>query len=368
MAEVGGVIAERPIAASDRIGAGTAWAVSVLAGLAVLGMLARAPRFRISEASGESVGERIRLPQAAMCLAQATAGLPQATAGLPQATAFSPQQAAAVSAAPEAAKPAALSITWKDRMLTLRGRDLAGGEIVTNYLEAYCRAGSTDRDWSETVISHKAQLLSAEPSAAPRKIRLRDTLADGVTVEHTITCGDDEVDFQLVAHNPTQTDSAVHWAQPCVRLDRFIGADVAHSRDEQPPYIRNCFLLVGGKAVRLPTTPWATKARYTPGQVYAPAGVDRNDVNPRPLSAIVPSGGLCGAYSKDGKQIFAIAWAPYQEVFQGVITCMHSDFRIGGLKAGETKRIHGKMYVVAADMDKLLARYRKDFPEQAQAK
>ena len=27
----------------------------------------------------------------------------------------------------------------------------------------------------------------------------------------------------------------------------------------------------------------------------------------------------------------ATAWEPYQELFQGVIVCMHSDFRIGGL-------------------------------------
>mgnify|MGYP000506705264 CR=1 FL=1 len=31
-------------------------------------------------------------------------------------------------------------------------------------------------------------------------LRLRDTLADGVTVEHTITTSEDEVDFRLAAH------------------------------------------------------------------------------------------------------------------------------------------------------------------------
>ena len=30
----------------------------------------------------------------------------------------------------------------------------------------------------------------------------------------------------------------------------------------------------------------------------------------------------------------ATAWEPYQELFQGVIVCLHSDFRIGGLEAG----------------------------------
>ena len=59
----------------------------------------------------------------------------------------------------------------------------------------------------------------------------------------------------------------------------------------------------------------------------------------------------------------ATAWEPYQELFQGVIVCLHSDFRIGGLKPGETKHIRGKIYLIDADVDALLKRYRSDFPE-----
>ena len=61
--------------------------------------------------------------------------------------------------------------------------------------------------------------------------------------------------------------------------------------------------------------------------------------------------------------IFAISWEPYQELFQGVIRCVHSDFRIGGLEPGETKRIRGKIYLVPNDVPALLTRYEKDFPE-----
>ena len=113
-----------------------------------------------------------------------------------------------------------------------------------------------------------------------------------------------------------------------------------------------------------PTEPWADKARYTPGQVYAPRHVDRNDVNPRPLSPLVPSHGLTGCFSADEKMILAMAWEPYQELFQGVITCLHSDFRLGGLKPGETKHVRGKLYVVPADVDALFRRYARDFSEQ----
>jgi hypothetical protein len=62
--------------------------------------------------------------------------------------------------------------------------------------------------------------------------------------------------------------------------------------------------------------------------------------------------------------IFATAWEPYQELFQGVNVCLHSDFRIGGLKPGETKKVRGKIYFVPADVEALVKRYEKDFPEQ----
>ena len=60
----------------------------------------------------------------------------------------------------------------------------------------------------------------------------------------------------------------------------------------------------------------------------------------------------------------AVAWEPYQEIFQGVIACMHSDFRIGGLEPGESKRIRGRVYLVPNDVPALLERYQRDFPEQ----
>jgi hypothetical protein len=259
------------------------------------------------------------------------------------------------------AEPPGLAIAWEKNFLTIRG-EFPGGEIRVHYLEAYCRPGSTDRDWRETVIPHMAEKLAVSDDG--RTIQLRDKLADGVVVEHTITAGKDEVDFRLRAHNPTDKPSEAHWAQPCIRVDKFAGTTNADARALVPEYARKCFLFLDGSLHRLPTLPWAEKARYVPGQVYCPKDVDRNDVNPRPLSDLVPSSGLCGCFSADEKQIMAVAWEPYQEIFQGVIACIHSDFRLGGLTAGETKRIRGKLYVVPADIPALVARYERDFPEQ----
>lgn len=255
-----------------------------------------------------------------------------------------------------------LSIQWDKNFLRVRSDRIPGGEIEINYLEAYCKPGSTDRDWRETVIPHTAEKRAVSPDGSV--IQLRDTLRDGVIVDHTIKAGKDEVDFQVEARNPGKEASLVHWAQPCMRVDKFTGCTREDARALVPRYARKCFLFVDGKLTRLPTEPWAEKARYTPGQVYCPRGVDRQDVNPRPLSSTVPSHGLTGCFSADEKMILAIAWEPYQEIFQGVITCMHADFRIGGLKPGETRRIRGKLYLVPADADALFRRYLRDFPQE----
>jgi hypothetical protein len=254
-----------------------------------------------------------------------------------------------------------LTIEYEPGWLSINGSQLPGETIRIHYLEAYCRAGSTDADWVQhTVVPHETEIL--ELSDDRRVLRLRDTISDGVTVEHTITAGIDEVDFRLTAHNPTEHRSEVHWAQPCVRLAAFTGFDEQGGDIED--YLSKCFVFLDGELCRMPTRDWATTARYTPGQVWCPAGVPRTDVNPRPLSELVPSNGLIGAFSGDESMIFATAWEPYQELFQGVARCLHSDFRIGGLEPGETKEIRGKIYIVPADVPALLARYEKDFPER----
>ena len=253
----------------------------------------------------------------------------------------------------------ALSLTWEKEMLTIRGNHLPGGALEVWYLEAFCRSGSTRRDWKQTVIPHTTQLVEASPDG--RLIKLQSRLSDGVKVDHEIRAGRDEVDFRVVATNPTGTASQAHWAQPCIRVERYAGIKREHASEA---YLPRCFVYVDGKSARLPTTPWAREALYTPGQVWCPEGVSRDDVNPRPLSSIVPSNGLIGCVSADGKELMATAWEPYQELFQGVIVCLHSDFRIGGLKPGETKSIRGKIYLIPADFTALRARYRRDFPGQ----
>jgi hypothetical protein len=249
-----------------------------------------------------------------------------------------------------------LHVSWKDSILTIAGPDLPGREMKVLYIEAYCRPGSTDRKWEQTTMGHKTHLVSAAPDG--HSLTLECTLRDGVVVRHEITAAADNVDFRITTTNPTTQPSRADWAQPCVRVDAFTGRN-------QQTYLEKCFIFLDGKLSRMPTRDWATKALYTPGQVWAAKNVNRADVNPRPLSPAVPDNALIGCFSADEKKLLAIAFEPCQELFQGVITCLHSDFRIGGLAPGETKKIHGKIYILPADVDALLSRYKKDFPDHA---
>jgi hypothetical protein len=255
-----------------------------------------------------------------------------------------------------------LTLARDANWLIIRGAHLPKGEIKINYLEAYCRAGSSDADWTKhTFVGHKTHLVSA--SADGKEIRLHCDVNDGLTVEHVITAGDDEVTFDLTVKNPTDHVNEAQWAQPCVRLGDFAGVETPDPKCVDIKLSQG-FIFLDGKLAKMPTQPWATQARYIPGQVWCPKNVPRTDVNPRPLSTLVPSNGLIGCFSQDGQWIFGMAFEPYQELFQGVARCLHSDFRIGTLKPGESKRVHGKIYLMRNDAEALLKRYAKDFPEQ----
>ncbi len=254
----------------------------------------------------------------------------------------------------------AITLERDKNWLILHDERVPTGKIRINYLEAYCRPNSTDADWHDTTIGHKTELTNI--SENKKNMQLSCTLSDGVIIKHDIRSSEDEVTFEIKAHNPTALISQAHWAQPCIRIGEFTG--FPHRGKELNDYLPKCFIFINGKLERMnEVKPWAMKARYTPGQVWCPTDVPRKDVNPRPLSSLIPSNGLIGCFSKDEELIFAVAFEPYQELFQGVARCLHSDFRIGGLKPSESKRIKGKIYILENKPKKLLARYKKDFPK-----
>jgi hypothetical protein len=258
---------------------------------------------------------------------------------------------AASCAAPPPRFAPELRLSWEKNMLAVHSPEIPGGRMDTWYLEAFCRSASTNRDWKLTTIPHSTEKLA---DSTDRRILLRSRVEGGVEVDHEITVAPGEVRFEVVAVNkgPRYVDAV--WVQPCTRVGAFCGGD-------KQTYIPKSFIFVGGKRTFLDQARRTEEAVYKGGQVYVPADIDRKDVNPRPLSPDVPSNGLIGCVSADGRLLFATAWEPYQELFQGVIICLHSDFRLGGLNPGETKRARGRMYFMENDPDALVARWRRDF-------
>lgn len=244
-------------------------------------------------------------------------------------------------------------LDWRDNRLTILSPVLPGGKVEVLYLEAFCRGGSTRRSWEETVIPHRTTRLAGEGPA--KELRLQSEVAGRVEVRHRIRAAEDGVIFELTFRNLGSAYEAVEWFQPCIQVAAFTGLD-------QQAYTRNCFLFTEDGLKRLSELPRAEQALYRGGQVYVPRGVNMDDVNPRPISPVRPANGLIGCFSADGRWILATAWDHTQELFQGVIVCIHSDPRVGGLKPGETKRLKGRIYLIPNDIGLLLRLYHRDFP------
>jgi hypothetical protein len=245
-----------------------------------------------------------------------------------------------------------LQISWTNNMLTITGPKLPGDKLDIWYLEAFCKTGSTKRNWGETIIPHHTELVEADKRH--KSLRLRTIVEPNVEVLHTIRARTDTVEFNLVLKNRGDQFVDVDWFQPCMRVGRFTGGN-------QTNYVPRCFIFTDRGLTTLDKTRRTEEALYRGGQVYVPPAVNLNDVNPRPISTDTPVNGLIGCFSADDKRLVAMAWDHTQELFQGVIICIHNDPRVGGLKPGETRKLFGKVYILKNDPKELLKRYRRDF-------
>ena len=250
-----------------------------------------------------------------------------------------------------------MHISWQPAedkgYVIVQGDRLRGATVKVWYVELYMGPESHSR-WPGATIQHTTRLVDADTNG--QWLKLRCALDDGVLIDHEITVDADVIDFRSTAANPSRRDSDVAWGAPCVIVDDFTGGDAES-------YLSKCFIFLNGQLARLPVEPWARHAVETPGQVWCPRHVNRADVEPHPLSELVPDNGLIGCFSADEECVMAIAWEPYQNLFQGIITCLHADFGINGLPAGESKRLRGRIYFTEANIPGLLDRYRRDFPE-----
>ena len=247
----------------------------------------------------------------------------------------------------------AIEVSWTNNLLTVSGANLPGGKMEVWYLEAFCRSGAHERDWRQTTLPHKTVLLTNDGN---RVLRFRTLVQTNVEVNHVVTAGADEVDFHFTLANHGSDDIDLQWFQPaCIRVEKFTGCG-------QSNYTAKSFIFTERGLTTLDQTRRTEDALYRGGQVYVMPGVELRDANPRPLCLDPPTKSLIGCFSSDGRQLLATASDSTHELFEGVYVCLHSDPRIGGLKAGETKTIRAKLYVLPNDVPALLRRYEKDFP------
>ena len=247
----------------------------------------------------------------------------------------------------------ALEVSWTNNLLTVAGANLPGGKLDVWYLEAFCHGGAHTQAWGKTTLPHHTMLLTNEHN---RVLRFRTLVQTNVEVTHTVAAGGDEIDFLFTLVNHGGQDIDLQWFQPaCIRVEKFTGCI-------QSNYTAKSFIFTGRGLTTLADTRRTEDALYRGGQVYVMPGVNTNDANPRPLSLDRPVNGLIGCFSADGRQLLATVSDATHELFEGVYVCLHSDPRVGGLKAGETKTIHAKLYVLTNDVPALLRRYERDFP------
>jgi hypothetical protein len=249
-----------------------------------------------------------------------------------------------------------LRLSWTNNMLSISAPWLPGEKIEVWHMEAFCRPGSTKRDWRETVIPHKTTLLSA--SKMGDHLKLSTVIEPFVQCDHEVRSTADEILLTYRLKNLGLSVVDIDWFQPaCIRLAKFTGRD-------QGSYIQRSFIFTDKGLTFLDQIPRAEEAVYRGGQVYVPEGINLDDVNPRPISKIKPTHGLIGCVSADDQYLLATASSHTHELFQGVIVCLHSDPHIGSLKRGQTKSVTQKIYVIKNDPEELLKRYRRDFPRR----
>src|SRR5438874_1688804 len=84
-----------------------------------------------------------------------------------------------------------LTLSWTNNLLTISNSNLPGGKLDIWYLEAFCRKGSTHRDWGKTVLPHKTVLTSASSG----RLQFRTQVEPDVEVFHSVSVLKDVMEF-----------------------------------------------------------------------------------------------------------------------------------------------------------------------------
>src|ERR1043166_6713877 len=209
------------------------------------------------------------------------------------------------------------TLSWTNNLLTVSNANLPGGKLEIWYPEAFCKKGSTDRDWGETALAQKTIQASGSPlgviGSSNRRIDLtpnsrslltfQTTIQPNVVLLHAVSLDVDCLTILFQFSNGGIAPVDLDWFQPaCIRVDKFTGCN-------QSNYTSKSFIFTERGLTTLDKTARRSEneARYHGGQVYVPKGVNLADVNPRPICHDLPTNGLIGCFSADGKYLLATA-------------------------------------------------------------
>jgi len=105
-----------------------------------------------------------------------------------------------------------LTVSWTNNLLTITGPNLPGGSMSIWYLEAFCRSGSTKRDWGQTVLPHKTSLLSSTRDG--KRLQFSTKVTPSVEVLHEVRAGKDELEFEFKLTNKGTEFVDLNWGSP----------------------------------------------------------------------------------------------------------------------------------------------------------
>ena len=200
-----------------------------------------------------------------------------------------------------------LQLSWTNNMLTISAPWIPGEKVEVWHMEAFCRPGSTKRDWHETTVPHRTTLVSA--SKKGDQLKLNTVVEPLVNCEHEIRSTADEVTLTYRIKNLGLETADVDWFQPaCIRVAKFTGRN-------QTNYIERSFIFTQKGLTFLDRIPRAEEAVYRGGQVYVRKGINLDDVNPRPISSVQPANGLIGCVSAADQYLLATASSDTHELF-----------------------------------------------------
>ena len=117
----------------------------------------------------------------------------------------------------------------------------------------------------QTVIPHKTELVDRPPTAGSSGCG-RGWKTASWSITRSAPAAMRSISGSSRPTRP-RVESQAHWAQPCIRVNRYAGTKAEHGSEA---YLPRCFIYVDGRPVRMPTKPGPARPSTRPGRSGVP--------------------------------------------------------------------------------------------------